>query len=319
MTSKVPFGLKDGRLFYVSQVATGDACGCVCPDPACGRPLTARNNDFPGRVRAPYFCHKSVGPACSGRESALHLMGKQVLGAASRLNLPRWSALNGELAFEALPAVLPPGSVQEVHLKEGQMRPDLDVMAVVGRQVLQHLYVEIRVSHAVDWAKRERVIAQGYDMIEIDISGVTDEELLDEVTFSAHVLDRLDNRQWIHIGNAAFLASMTKKTIYKVQQPRTREKRVPTRSGGELIFQEQELLCHLWEGGAPTPHYGELANAVRPDGVRVDSFGNTLPYAAGLYIRGEAIRHHPYDSSRFKTQLKPIIQDTRLNAQKSLL
>lgn len=199
------------------------------------------------------------------------------------------------------------------------MRPDLDVMAIVGREVLQHLYVEIRVSHAVDWAKRERVVAQGYDMIEIDISDVTDEELLDEATFSAHVLDRVDNRHWIHVGNAGFLAKMTGETIYQVQQTFTREKRVSTRSGGELIFQEQEMLRHLATGGPPTPHYGELANTVRSDGVRVDSFGNPLPYTEGLYVRGEAIRHHAYDDSRFKTHLKPIVQDTALNAQKPLL
>jgi len=30
---KVPFGLKEGQLCFVSDVPTGLACGCRCPDP----------------------------------------------------------------------------------------------------------------------------------------------------------------------------------------------------------------------------------------------------------------------------------------------
>lgn len=316
---KVPFGLRGGKLRYVSEVETGLTCDCVCPDPACGQPLIARNRLTPARKRVPYFAHASKTLGCGGRESALHRMGKHIFSEAQRVVLPGWSALDGELTFPAKSASLAPGSQQEAVIHSGQMRPDLKVIAWCEQAFLQALYVEIKVSHAVDWDKRQRVISQGLNMMEVDLSDVSDEDFQDETAFAHHVLERADNRHWIHIGSPAFLARMLGHSVVHVAHSEVREKRVPTKSGGQLILQEQAMVRHDPSQDEAVPFFGELANRTS-NGVRVDHFGNEVPYAKGLYVVGTAPSSgHVYDDKHFKTQLRPLVQDTPWNAQKPLL
>jgi len=246
-------------------------------------------------------------------------MGKGIVERATRIMLPAWSALDGEFSFASSAATLAPGSAQEVTVLDGQMRPDVKVIALTGQAFLQALYVEIKVSHAVDWAKRERVMSHCLTMMEIDIADVPDDELQDETAFSHHVLERTDNRHWINVGNAAFLAKALGQRIVQVTSQQVREKRVPTKKGNQLIFQEQAMVRHDPSEEHPIPFFGELANTIK-DNVRIDYFGNPLPYAPGLYVSGYVPgRGTYYDDSHYKTQLRPIVQDTPWNAQKTLL
>lgn len=318
-TGRVPFGLRDGGLHFVTQVETGLACGCVCPDPNCGKPLVARNQQRPDRRRAYYFAHAGTSAGCGGRESALHRMAKDIVQSASALLLPAWSALDGDLSFDACEATIAPGSAQEVNVVEAQMRPDVRVGAIRSRCYLQSLYVEIKVSHAVDHAKRARVIDHGLSMIEIDLSDVSDEIIQDEAAFTNLVIQGPGNRHWIHIGNPAFLANQLGTTIYCIASTHVRDKSVPTRKGNTLILKEQAMLRYEPEGEEPSTFLGELADTVRIDGQRVDCYGNQLPYAPGLYVRGHPKSYGPYDSSRYKTQLRPITMDAHLTTQSMLI
>lgn len=316
---KVPFGLRNGVLHYVSEVETGLACNCLCPDPTCAKPLIARNQPSPTRKRAPYFAHSSQSSGCGGRESALHQQGKEVVERASRLMLPAWSALDGELRFSASLAILAPGSAQEVRLVQGQVRPDVRVSALSSQAMLPTLYVEIKVSHAVDWTKRERVVAAGLSMMEIDLSDVPDEDLQDRTRFEHRVLEQPENRQWIHIASPSFLASMSGHSIIQVQARECREKRVSTKQGNQLLLSEQAMLRFDTGASDPVSFDGELASYVKGT-QSVDYFGNHLPYREGLYVLGrEPGRGYYYDNTHFKTQLRPIVQDVPWNAQKLLL
>lgn len=310
---KVPFGLKDGRLWYVNQVETGLACGCVCPDPACAKPLIARNKPSPTRKRIYHFRHASLTTGCGGRESALHRMGKEIVQRASRLQLPAWSA--GKLSFDSVQATLAPGSAVEVSLSDGQMRPDVRVFALVAQAYLPALYIEVKVSHAVDCEKRERVIAQGYSMIEIDLSEVSDELLEDEHAFTTHVLDEAANRRWVHVGNPLFLAKMANEPIYQITNDLAHEKRVPTKKGGQLILHAQTCMLFSPSEDEPTPREIELADTIS-HGQRVDALGNALPYRRGLYakawVNGRGMSDH------YKTHLQPVVQDTPENQQAAL-
>ena len=75
----IPFGLKEDLLLEVENVPRGLDCGCVCPDPECGRPLVARKGD----CRAWHFAHlgdtESQDIVCRGGETALHRFAKQYL------------------------------------------------------------------------------------------------------------------------------------------------------------------------------------------------------------------------------------------------
>lgn len=314
---KVPFGLKEGRLHYVTDVPTGIACGCICPDPACAKPLIARNKPSPTRKRIYHFRHASLTSNCGGRESGLHLMAKELVTRATSLLLPRWSA--DDLRFDATQAALAPGSQAEVFVREGQVRPDVRVTSLVAGAVLPALYVEIKVSHAVDWEKRQKVIAKNLSMIEIDLSDLSDDVLQDEAAFTDAVLHRPDNRHWIHIANPAFLATMTSAEIVQVTANRWREKQVRTQKGNTLLLKAQDVLRYEPNADGPQVMEVELADTVRPDGQRVDQYGNALPYENGLYRRFRSTAWSPYGHD-FKTHLKRIVQDQQADgAQSSLL
>ena len=312
---KVPFGLKEGRLCYVSDVPTGIACGCICPDPACAKPLIARNKPSPTRKRIYHFRHATLTTGCGGRESGMHRMAKELMARATSLMLPSWSA--DDLKFDAVQAVLAPGSQAEVMVTGSQVRPDVRVTSLVGAAVLPALYVEIKVSHAVDWEKHQQVIAKNLSMIEIDLSNVPDDVLQDEAAFSEEVLNRVDNRHWLHIGSPAFLASMTATEIVQVTSNRARDKHVKTQKGNTLHLQAQDVLRYIPGAEAPDVLEVELADTVK-DGQRVDQFGNFLPYDVGLYRRFRTQQSWSYGHD-FKTHLKRVVQDHANKIQPSLL
>lgn len=312
---KIPFGLKEGRLHFVGEVDVGAACGCVCPDPACGLPLIARNKPSPERKRIFHFRHASLNAACGGRESALHQMAKQVVERAAALTLPAWRA--DELAFDAVGASLAPGTATEVVAAQGQIRSDVCVTPVINNAFLPALHVEIRVSHAVDWEKRRSVVASHLSMIEIDLSEVDDELLQNEAAFSELVLHQPDNRHWVHIGNPAFLSALTGQEIVQVMSERTREKQVKTKRGNTLLFQTQDVVRYSPGHESPDVVDIELADTYR-DGQRVDQFGNALPYAPGLYRRCRSVRWSSFGDD-FKTHLRRIEQDPPPGIQVPLL
>ena len=70
---EVPYGDKKGRLLTVAEVDSGLACDCVCP--ACKGLLVARK----GRVRRHHFAHFEADPCAYGKETAVHLMAKEIL------------------------------------------------------------------------------------------------------------------------------------------------------------------------------------------------------------------------------------------------
>ncbi|PTY04536.1 hypothetical protein DB347_17635 [Opitutaceae bacterium EW11] len=67
---KVPYGFKNGELTHISQVPSGQKCGCTCI--ACGAPLVARK----GPKRTHHFGHQSDSQCA---ETVMHKLGKLFL------------------------------------------------------------------------------------------------------------------------------------------------------------------------------------------------------------------------------------------------
>ena len=67
---KIRWGKREGEIVHVSQVPSGQACGCTCL--ACNAPLVAHK----GKKNVHHFKH-DADSACS--ESVLHIMGKVLL------------------------------------------------------------------------------------------------------------------------------------------------------------------------------------------------------------------------------------------------
>lgn len=167
---RVPFGLREGRLYEPLQVESGLKCGCTCP--GCGAPLVARHSHS-GKVTS-NFAHHDADDCATGFETAVHLAAKQLIADRMALFLPEVIAraqgidISGkDLSRERL---LSPAGAREltaVRVEEclGIIRPDLVV--AIGRQ---EVLVEIAVTHFVDEVKRARIQALGMPAVEFDLS-----------------------------------------------------------------------------------------------------------------------------------------------------
>lgn len=223
----VPFGLKGGTLHFVSDVTSGLKCGCVCPQ--CHQPLVARNKPSPDRRRVFHFQHARTSTCAGGRESAIHRMAKEILARAPMLLLPEWRS--GEIVIPALPLTVQGTSAMEVPLLDGALRPDVLVNGECAGNTLAPLLIEVRVHHAVDPAKRALFKANRFSVIEIDLSDVTDDQLLDATAFHHLVLEQAGNRSWIHLADAAFMTAATEHAVIEIVDAELRERALETKTG----------------------------------------------------------------------------------------
>lgn len=181
---RVPFGLRDGCLYPPSQVDNGLSCGCQCP--GCDAQLIA-NHPKSGTKR-PYFSHYRTAPCPGGYETAVHWMAKQIIQEAGWVTLPAKTVhvsveipshapIEGEIPFKPHEASLTE-VVQEQ--KAERWRPDLTAILKNGAT----LYIEIRVTHAVEEPKAERLD----NLMEIDLSDLPPEQAMEPEALKQAVL-----------------------------------------------------------------------------------------------------------------------------------
>lgn len=206
---RVPFGLKDGRVWAPSEVPKGKACGCVCP--GCHAPLAAKAQE--SRRKRPHFAHLTDTGCNTGRETGIHERAKQLIADHQRLVFPAWT---GDLIDMPNPPharddddqlhwgrqIDRPSrrmALRDIQIEQsfGTYKPD-----VVAWDEDGELLIEIRVTHAVDETKAGRVQAQGRRMVEIDLSQLHRDIPHDLAAFEHAVLDDTANRSWISFPEA---------------------------------------------------------------------------------------------------------------------
>ena len=206
---RVPFGLREGRVWAPSEVPAGKACDCVCP--ACNRPLAAKAKT--SKRRRPHFAHLGETDCQTGGETGIHLRAKQVIQDRRALLLPHWE---GDLLDRPNPPVrrddagaahfgrridypATTASLSEVHpeARLGAYQPDILAVDEAGE-----LLIEIRVTHAVDDRKAAQVRTDGRRMIEIDLSTWERDIPHDPDAFERAVLFDPSNRDWISCPDA---------------------------------------------------------------------------------------------------------------------
>lgn len=230
----VPFGMKDERLVFVSDVAFGLDCECTCPE--CGQALVARNRDFPGRRRIRHFQHLRASSCPGGYETAVHRMAKDVLATADAVLLPRWAS--GDVVIE--PELLGIATAGlEVPLLKGAARPDVLVHGMASEIEFNVLCFEVRVRHAVDEPKRSLLAANGIDAIEIDLSDLGDEAVADSSTFRREVLENSQNRHWIHLSHASYVSQRADRALIEVEDLTVTERVLITKAGRPFTIREQ--------------------------------------------------------------------------------
>ena len=151
------YGLKDGKLAHIDDVANGLSCGCICP--SCGGILEAHQ----GQKIQSHFKHYSVADCKHGSESALHIMAKNIIADTKTVYVP-----NAPLNIYDLK---PKGKCYRFDNAyiEKAISPDIrcDVLLENGNISLN---VEFKVTHEVDPLKKLRLYNENLRTIEIDLS-----------------------------------------------------------------------------------------------------------------------------------------------------
>ncbi|MGJ7523252.1 hypothetical protein ACSFA0_22410 [Variovorax sp. LT1P1] len=184
MPATIAYGRRDGVLIFVGDLDEtrdrGSLCRCTCPE--CGRPLQAHL----GQRNAWHFHHRADDVDCNPQPmSLLHAFVRDQLALRSELVIPSVEVgfsvpANG---IEVQSTVLAPSATYQFTAAHPELRgdgvqPDV-VFDVAGGT---RLALEVRFTHAVDEAKRVRMMTQYDAAAELDISdlpasGISAEEV----------------------------------------------------------------------------------------------------------------------------------------------
>lgn len=178
------YALRNNELVHVSDVERGIKCECKCP--ACDGTLVARK----GMIKAHHFAHHNAENCAYGYETSLHMAAKDILLHAGKLELPESRILlsghvREDIWTDGREIVI--DSV-ELEKKFGSIIPDVIVHS--GDKVL---FVEIYVTHAIDWEKLRKLKALKIPTIEIDLSDLNDsisKEELENIILHGGLLHR---------------------------------------------------------------------------------------------------------------------------------
>ena len=160
-TVALAYGLRDERIVHIREVPSGLACDCVCPH--CRVRLVARR----GEIKAPHFAHYHSEECKHARETALHILAKEILEAELNLSLPEWCVTNGFRKKILQPGVSYAFDGAALEQRVGEVVPD-----VIVKKAERELLVEIFVTHACDNAKVAKIRALELSAIEIDLSAL---------------------------------------------------------------------------------------------------------------------------------------------------
>jgi competence CoiA-like predicted nuclease len=208
---KLPYGLQDGHLVHISQVANGLACACTCP--GCDARLIARNG---GKKKIAHFAHHKALECAHGLQTALHLAAKDIILKYRTFCLPGiagqfefTAAFLNSFAFDAsqykdivfneiyeeseykIPARSIAVDNVTLERKTGDIIPDIILETPLGR-----LLVEVAVTHFIDDIKRDKIKSLGIPTIEIDLSQIPRD--IDLQQLEDLLINGVEQKRWIY-------------------------------------------------------------------------------------------------------------------------
>lgn len=150
------YGIVDGEIVHVSEMNSGVSSNCLCPK--CGSILIAKKGD----IRRHHFAHYNYENCHGSQETALHLLAKEILYQEKKLTLPK-------LNHEHLPEIK---YFSNVDLEVRDLGLIFDALGTTKKDSLA---IEIKVTHEIDNRKRQIVINNNIQMIEVDLSNYLNE------------------------------------------------------------------------------------------------------------------------------------------------
>ncbi|EMK8930910.1 TPA: hypothetical protein ACKR1B_003360 [Pseudomonas aeruginosa] len=206
----IPFGERDGQLFQADEVANGLGCGCVCPE--CQRALVAANE---GTKVLPYFRHQQR--ACEGGHAAgVRRKAIELIVAELQLQLPPFSqaisakTMNG---FVIRKVVSFESSLLQAERADAGVKLSgvtADVVLTAGEH---QLLVYVRAAKRQDRQKESALLALGVSVMELDISHLGLDTILDKDAFRQAVLFDLRARRWLHTVRGTMMVERARQAI----------------------------------------------------------------------------------------------------------
>lgn len=198
---KLPFGLnKEDTLVHVSDVESGKKCACVCP--SCHSPLIAAK----GIKNQHHFRHDGNGECASGLESAIHLAAKKIIKERKSITFPEL-VLRAEskdsrgIEYVEEKVVVPNGKFISLDKVEEEIELHgikADILAAASNS---QLIIEVFYRHKVDDEKVKKIVKANISAIEIDLSDLTPEDVLDWDSFWLSINDP-KRIKWLHNAKA---------------------------------------------------------------------------------------------------------------------
>lgn len=184
MSALLTIGINEkGEKVTIEDALNGKKCACYCP--ICHHSLIAKNSiplEFAKREH--HFAHEK-GSLCEATdETVLHQMAKDIIIEKRALMLP-----------PSEDGTRPSGLVHLTKVEKEKwddiygFRPDVDAITEKGERVL----IEFYVSHKVSSKKRNIIISNKLNCIEIDLNYVE----IDKDAISSFLLNDTDNREWV--------------------------------------------------------------------------------------------------------------------------
>lgn len=185
MGLKIPYGLNSyGLIVHIDSVKNGIECECVCPD--CKTSLIARNG---GKKYIHHFAHVNT-VSCNAGETILHILAKNIFKKSRKIHLPKLNygenLIQNEYFYHYDQCIL--------EEKVDSIKPDLTLI-----DESSVLYVEIKVTHAVDESKLNKIKELNIPVVEINLSSFIDKMFdinLNEILESS-LVESLENKEWL--------------------------------------------------------------------------------------------------------------------------
>ena len=166
------YALKNGKTVHISEVVSGEKCGCICP--ACGEIMIAKK----GSKVIHHFAHKSTIECEYGYQTSLHLAAKEIISKSKNICLPAlyltFSGSGRKMLLMDAQSVCVFDVILEKRIND--IIPDILLKTDIGM-----IIVEIFVTHEIDDVKKRKIKRLDIPTIEINLSkydrAITNEEL----------------------------------------------------------------------------------------------------------------------------------------------
>ncbi len=190
---QIHYGLRNGRLVHVSEVARGLASECICV--ACKNPLVAKK----GYMRKHHFAHASNSDCRGAPETALHILSKELFRKIHQFNIPSYvfykerKTKSGKVVkHNQLVAKGGAVLIDDVRIEAAEVGFIPDIVVLSG---LKELIIEIAITHKVDRNKLRHIRRRGLPAIEIRLD--THDAFLTKDQLRDKLCDDLKSKMWL--------------------------------------------------------------------------------------------------------------------------